>query len=129
MRYITIAILCFASLFGSAWAQPKVSPLALVGSWTATEMHPSGVSITTVVKLSQNMKFSGLATVDSKPYMNFSGTWSVDGNTLKWRYEASSNPSIFAGFTDSDEITSVGPSELTLVSALSGKKRTYTKNK
>lgn len=129
MRFIIIAILCFASLFGRAWAQAEVSPLALVGSWSLTEMHPSGASITTVVKLSQNMKFSGVATVDSKPFMNFSGTWSVEGKTLKWRYEASSNPSIPSGYTDADEIAAVSPSELNLVSALSGKKHTYTKTK
>jgi hypothetical protein len=67
--------------------------------------------------------------VDGKPLMAFSGTWSLEGRTLKWRYESSSNPAIPPGYTDSDEITSVNATELNVVSTLSRKKRVYAKVK
>ena len=58
-----------------------ISPLALVGTWTASDTKPNGV-FTTNVTLTQNMKFSGSVSRQGKSIWDYSGTWELDGSKL-----------------------------------------------
>jgi hypothetical protein len=110
-----------------ALAQQEVAPSALVGTWTVTEQHPSGVMMTSVVKLAANRQFTTSATVNGKPFMEASGHWQLSGRKLEWRYEQSSHPAIPKGYLDTDTVDSVSPKELKLTSVQSGRKHTYTR--
>jgi hypothetical protein len=68
-------------------------------------------------------------TVDDKPFWQYSGTWSVAGRTLTWRYEASTLAQAPAGTIDTDEIVSVDRSKLVLLSKLSGKQNEFLRAK
>lgn len=118
-----------ASLFIAASAvviaQTEISPAALLGKWSVSAQHPNGAAITTVVQLTQNMRFITSTTVNGKPFMEASGTWKLSGRQLEWRYEQSSHPAINKGHTDLDEVQAVSATELVLTSSLSGKTHTY----
>jgi hypothetical protein len=124
-RSFLFAFMLAPLLFTAAHAQQDVKPSSLVGQWQATAQHPSGATIKTDVQLTEDMKFTSASTVNDKPLMTASGTWSLTGRKLEWRYEQSSHPAIQSGFVDTDEVTSVNASELTLSSKLSGKTTVY----
>ena len=75
------------------------------------------------------MRFSGSATVDGKPFMAYSGTWSVSGKTLTWRYESNTGPVPVPGTTDEDEIVSVSADKLVLRSKLSNKQQEFLRQR
>ena len=124
-RSFLAAILVSPLLLSASFAQQAVKPLSLIGKWQASAKHPSGAMITTSVELTQGSKFTSTTTVDEKPFMAASGTWTLTGTRLEWRYEHSSQPSIQPGFVDVDEVVSVSGTELTLSSKQSGQTHTY----
>lgn len=99
--------------------EPK--PLAMLGTWRITAQHPSGVAITATATFTQSGRFTSLSTANDKPLMETAGTWALEGNTLVWKYERSSHPSVSPGFTDTDEVLSVSDTRLVLKSKLSGR--------
>jgi len=117
--------LILAFVLNAAVAQTQISPMALVGRWSASATNPSGVTMVTDVVFTQNMHFFASSTVDGKTFLDFGGTWSVSGNTLAWRYMTSSGSAPAPGTTDTDEIISVDASKLVLRSSLSGKQHEY----
>jgi hypothetical protein len=124
-RLFLAALLIAPLLTPWAVAQQDIKPLALLGTWQASAPHPSGAVITSTVRITQDQKFKGSTTANEKSLMESSGTWSLKGNALEWKYEYSSQPAIPVGFIDTDEVLSVSDSELRLVSKLSGKTHTY----
>ena len=125
MRRILATLLSLAASSLPATAQSDFQPISLVGTWSATSKHPSGAAVVATVVLAQNQKFTGSVTVDDKPFWQYSGTWSVVGRTLTWRYEASTLAQAPAGTVDTDEVISVDKSKLVLLSKLSGKKNEF----
>ena len=124
-RLLLTAALLLTTLVNSTYAQQQVGPSALFGKWTATEQHPSGATLTSLVQFTDDKQFTTSTTVNGKPFMKASGSWKLSGKTLEWKYEQSSHPAIQRGFVDTDEIESVGATELSLVSKQSGKKHIY----
>lgn len=123
LRALRSLILAF--IVNAAIAQTQISPMALVGRWSASATNSSGVTIVTDVVFTQNMHFFASSTVDGKTFLDLGGTWSVSGNTLAWRYVTSSGSAPAPGTTDTDEIVSVDASKLVLRSSLSGKQHEY----
>ena len=127
MRLLPTLFLQFAFAFAPASAQTDIAPIALVGKWTSSSVLPGGARAVATVVLQQSMKFSGSVTVDGKPFWDYSGTWSLAGKTLTWRYETSSRLQPGPGFVDTDDVVSVDATTLVLHSRLSGKQDTYTR--
>ena len=117
--------LILAFVLNAAVAQTQISPMALVGRWSASATNSSGVTIVTDVVFTQNMHFFASSTLDGKTFLDLGGTWSVSGNTLAWRYMTNSGSAPAPGTTDTDEIVSVDASKLVLRSSLSGKQHEY----
>ena len=109
MRGLCSLILVF--VLNCAIAQSQISPMSLVGRWSASTNHPSGATMVTHVVFTQNMHFFGSST--------------VDGNTLARHYETSSELTPAPGTTGTDEIISVDASKLVLRSSPSGKQYEY----
>ena len=123
------SLLILVCILSTAVAQNQISPMSLVGRWSASADHPGGATTVTHVVFTQNMHFFGSSTVDGKTFLDFDGTWSVSGNTLAWHYETSSGLTPAPGTTDTDEIVSVDASRLVLRSSLSGKQREYIRTR
>ena len=123
MRGLYSLILVF--VLNAAFAQTQISPMALVGRWSASTIDPSGATMVTHVVFTQNMHFFASSTVDGKTFRDFEGTWSVSGNTLAWRYKTSSGLTPVPETTDTDEIISVDAAKLVLRSSPSGKQHQY----
>ena len=105
------------------------SPLALVGTWSKTDQLPNGAPMSARVVLSQNMKFVGTVSVSGSVFWEYSGSWSLSGNVLTWKYETSSRPLPESAKVDTDEVVSAGPSKLVLLSKQSGKQHEYLRAK
>ena len=131
MRYFLLGLLLtIAAGTQSAYAPAQpVSATLLVGKWSAAEKMANGTTIVTSVTLTQNMKFSGIATVQGTEFWNFSGSWELKGNQLIWHYENSSRPLPESAKTDVDDIVSVDASKLVLVSHLSGQQHEFARAK
>jgi hypothetical protein len=128
MRAIAVSlVLAFLAL--SAPAQESISPIALVGKWTASARHPIGATIESAVVLSLNMRFSGTSTADGRQLMSTTGTWSLTGRTLKWTYETSTTSVPAPGFIDEDEVVAVTPDKLVLRSKLTGKQHEFVRGR
>jgi hypothetical protein len=123
MRGLCSLILVF--VMNAAFAQTQISPMALVGRWSASAVDPSGATMVTHVVFTQNMHFFASSTVDGRTFLDLDGTWSASGNALAWRYRTSSGLTPVPGITDTDEIVSVDASRLVLRSSLSGKQYEY----
>jgi hypothetical protein len=122
-RHLSLAVLALPSV--AVRAQGAVSPLALVGQWTTTEMHASGAMLSATVRLLQTMEFRGSASVNGKVTLQYAGTWALEGQTLRWLYTESSAPIPAIGQVDVDELVSVDQNRLVLRSTLSGKQQTF----
>jgi hypothetical protein len=131
MRYILIAtIVCIATHFQPAYAQGQaISPLSLVGKWSASESLANGAVVRTDLNLTQTLKFSGTATVQGKEVWWYSGSWEVREGQLVWHYENSSRPLPESAKTDIDNIVSVDAGKLVLASHLSGKQHVYLRKR
>jgi hypothetical protein len=103
---------------------PVVSPIALVGRWTASAPHPDG-EMRVSLSINQNLRFTGSASIEGRPLWDFGGRLELAGGQLVWRYEASSIPLPDAMKTDVDDIVSLDASELVLLSRRTGKQRTF----
>jgi hypothetical protein len=77
--------------------------------------------------LTQSMKFSGSITLEGKPFMDYSGTWELEGTKLTWHYEVSARP--LPAIADVDDIVRVDPKQLILVSRLTGLRHVFTRTK
>jgi hypothetical protein len=108
-----------------AFVQQEVLPLVVLGKWKATTQHPSGATMTSIVRLTHNMQFTSSTTVNGTPLMQASGSWKLSGQALEWRYEQSSHPAVPIGLIDTDEVESVSANEITLASQSSGRKQKY----
>lgn len=124
-RSFLASVLLISLFIPLSFAQQPTAPQSLVGEWKVSAKHSSGATITTAVQLAKDSKFTATTTVNEQPFMVASGTWSLSGSTLEWRYERSSQPGIQPGFVDVDEVLSANESELTLVSKRSGKTHVY----
>ena len=130
MRILLLGLFLSASALQWSYAQGQpISAISLVGKWSASEKMANGATMSTSLILTQNMKFSGVATVQGAEFWNYSGTWEVKGNQLIWHYEHSSRPLPESAKTDVDDIVSVDPSKLVLVSKLNGKQHEFTRSK
>ncbi|MDB5976542.1 MAG: hypothetical protein JWR07_3302 [Nevskia sp.] len=125
----TILSLCLFGLASfSAWASDAPQVAELTGKWTGSENFPNGARLETVVSLNPDMTFVGSATVNKKPFWDYSGTWKLDGNKIVWTYINSSRPLPEAAKIDVDGVVSVGKSELVLKSQSSGKEHTFERS-
>jgi hypothetical protein len=124
-RHVFFTLLLAPLFIASAHAQQDIKPRALLGKWQTSAQHPSGAMIKTSVQFTEDLKFTTASTVNDKPFMVASGTWTLTGTKLEWRYERSSQPAIQPGYVDTDEVVAVSDSELKLASKLSGKTSTY----
>ena len=130
MRILLFGLFLSASAPQLSYAQDQpVSAISLVGKWSASEKMANGVTMSNSLMLTQNMKFSGVATVQGAEFWNYSGTWELKGNQLIWHYENSSRPLPESAKIDVDDIVSVDASKLVLVSKLSGKQHEFTRSK
>lgn len=130
MRILLLGLFLSASALQLSYAQGQpVSAISLVGKWSASERMTNGATMSISLTLMQNMKFSGVATVQGAEFWNYSGTWELKGNQLVWHYENSSRPLPESAKTDIDDIVSVDASKLVLVSNLSGKQHEFTRGK
>ena len=124
-----VTALLFAQAPVATAEESAFSPLALVGTWTASDTKPNVGVFTTTMMLTQNMKFAGSITLEGKPFMDYSGTWELDGAKLTWHYEKSSRPLPEAAKTDIDDIVRVEPDQLVLVSRLTGLQHVFTRKR
>jgi hypothetical protein len=130
MRVLLLALLLGISALQLSYAQGQsISATSLVGKWSASEKMANGATMSTSLTLTQNMKFSGVATVQGTEVWNYSGTWEVNGNQLIWHYQNSSPPLPESAKTDVDDIASVDATKLVLVSHLSGKQHEFARTK
>src|SRR4051812_40247888 len=74
-RLLLTAALLLTTLVNSTYAQQQVGPSALFGKWTATEQHPSGATLTSLVQFTDDKQFTTSTTVNGKPFMKASGSW------------------------------------------------------
>ena len=127
MRFVLLATLaCLATAVQLSRAQGgDVPPRLLIGKWSGSATMPNGAVMATDLALTQDRKFSGLATVQGKEFWSYSGTWEVKGDQLIWHYENSSQPLPESAKTDIDDIVSVDSEKLVLASKLSGKQTVY----
>ena len=130
MRILLLGLFLSASALPLSYAQGQpVSAISLVGTWSASAKMANGSTMGTSLTLTQNMKFSGVATIQGAEFWNYSGTWELKGNQLIWHYENSSRPLPESAKTDVDDIVSVDASKLVLVSNLSGRQHEFTRSK
>jgi hypothetical protein len=127
LAIVTALLLAHVSVANAE--EPAFSPLALVGTWTSSDTKPNVGVFTTTMMLTQNMKFSGSMTLEGKPFMDYSGTWELDGAKLTWHYERSSRPLPEAAKMDVDDIVRVDPDQLVLVSRLTGLQHVLTRKR
>ena len=129
LRFLFACTLLLATLT-SAGAQGvgEISPLTLVGRWTASAQHPDGTLVVSNVTFTQNQKFSGNTEVRGRAVATYTGTWSISGRTLTWRYETNSGLSLAQGATDTDDIVSIDATKLVLRSQLSGRQHEYVRS-
>jgi hypothetical protein len=106
-----------------------VSPIMLVGKWTASEKLANGATLTVALTLTQNMKFSGSMTLQGSPYWDYSGTWEVKGSQVIWHYENTSRPLPESAKTDVDDIVSVDEAKLVVVSHLTRQQHVFERTK
>jgi hypothetical protein len=124
-RSLLASVLMSLLFISLSFAQQPTTPQSLIGEWMVSAKHTSGATITTSIRLTQDSKFTATTTVNEQPFMVASGTWSLSGSTLEWRYERSSQPGIQPGFVDIDEVLGANESELRLASKRSGKTHLY----
>ncbi len=128
MRRLLLAwFLGVSTLSAVGYAQEPISAISLVGKWSASAKLANGATMNTTLILAQNMKFSGVATIQGAEFWNFSGTWELKGNQLIWHYANSSRPLPESAKTDIDDVVSVDASKLVLVSHLSGKQNEFVR--
>ncbi|MDZ7654129.1 MAG: hypothetical protein U5L03_17035 [Burkholderiaceae bacterium] len=108
-------------------AQPSLSPLALVGRWSAADDHPALGPVTTRVTIAQTLRFSGEAARGGEVFWRFAGTVELEGRGLTWRYADSTLPLNDAARSDTDDVLTADAERLVLRSRLSGKERVFTR--
>lgn len=130
MRRLTAAFILLLPLLLPlpATAEPIV-PKSLAGSWTITVPVTNGPPMTTVLSLTGDMKFSGVAKIDEKVYWDYSGSWELKDRQVTWHYEKSSRPLPESAKTDMDDVVSVSAKELVLASKIDGRKNVFTRVK
>lgn len=116
IQYLILAILlAIAPTFVAANTNTQDwNASSLVGKWTRAAKRTDGSTIIVHVVLGQNMQFSGTTELNGKLYRTYSGTWSISGKYLVWRYDFSSRP--LPEKFDADEIVSIDESKLVLLS-------------
>lgn len=114
-------------LIGAALAGDGISQEKLIGKWSGSGTNSRGDVATTSFELKADATFEGAAEINHKPFMSYSGTWSLTGSQLVWTYTKSSIPLPESARVDTDEIVSVDKNHLTLLSKLSGKRRDFTR--
>lgn len=123
MRRIIVSFAVLLSFLVSSHAQAQpITPKSLAGKWTVTVPAANGPAMTTTLAVSSDMKFSGVATVDNKPYWEYSGRWELKDRQLTWFYEKSSKTLPESAKIDIDDVVSVSAKELVLASKTDGKK-------
>lgn len=108
-------------------AQPALSPLVLVGRWSAADDHPTLGTVTTRVTIVQTLRFSGEAARSDEVFWRFAGTVALEGRSLTWRYDDSTLPLNDAARTDVDDVLAADAERLVLRSRLSGKERVLSR--
>ncbi len=120
-RAICLTLLSIASAAAAAeqnWA-------LLIGRWAVSETTAVGDVGTATFELKADATFRGTGELNHEAFWAYSGTWSLEGNKLYWRYTASSIPLPEEDRTDSDEVSSVDDRTLVLISQKDGKRRTF----
>lgn len=95
----------------------------LVGRW-AMEASRNGVVLRTVFSLEANGTFAGGITANGNSFVSYAGTWELVGDRLNWLYTTSSVPLPEEAKKDTDQVLSVSPSTIEVLSLRSGEKRT-----
>ena len=131
MRLILWAVVLFIGtrIDGGYAEDASVRPLALVGTWSASERLPTGETMLAEQSMTADRKFTGSVMVDGRQIWNYSGSWDVDENRLTWHYEYSSRPLPDSMKTDIDDVVSVNQATLVLVSRLTGKRHEFKRVK
>jgi hypothetical protein len=128
MRELRFVLLTVALIAGSnCYAEDAVNPLALVGSWVATDTKPNVGEFTTNMTLTQNSKFSGTVTFQGRVIMQYSGRWDLQGSKITWHYDTMNPKLPTASMVDTDIILSVDASTLVLVSQLTGLRHEFSR--
>lgn len=126
MRYI-LALFLFVSLpfQHTLAAEEGLSAAKLVGTWSSSEQLPNGGKMSAQMVLEPSMKFSGSVAVNGSVVWEYSGSWSLSGSALTWRYEKSSRALPEAAKVDVDQVVSVDAKRLVLLSKQSGKQHEF----
>ena len=98
----------------------------LVGTWVI-EASRNGVVMRTTFSLAANGAFSGGAEANGNPFMTYAGKWELVGDRLNWLYTESSVPLPEEAKKDADQVLSVSPSKIEVLSLRSGEKRTLVR--
>jgi hypothetical protein len=102
------------SLSLHAHSRDQVSPGLLVGKWVSSGTNSRGLDVTISVEFEKDLRFQWRGVVDGEEEVQSSGTWSVSGDFLRWRYEQTSSATIPVGFIDNDQIVEINENSMTL---------------
>jgi hypothetical protein len=97
-------------------SKPETGVAHFFGKWIYYYHHKSGSTIDVSMDLTPDMHFTQSETFNNKQWVNFAGTWSLQGDVLSWRYETSSHSVIPPNLVEVDEVMSVEPDKLLLLS-------------
>ena len=121
MRYILALLAILLPLRFAVAADEGPSTPQLVGTWSGADQLPNGSKTSARMILDPSMKFSGSVAVNGSVVWEYSGSWSLTGNTLTWNYEKSSRALPEDAKVDVDQVVSVDATRLVLLSKQSGK--------
>jgi hypothetical protein len=130
---LLLAMLLGCTLASTATVSPAqdvpFSAVELVGTWSTSEPLPDGRIMALQFSLAHNRTFSGSATLEGKQFWTYSGSWQIKGTQVIWNYVNSSRLLPDGAKTDIDDIVSLEPDKLVLLSHLTGKKRELVRSR
>lgn len=118
-----------AGAIPEAAPQPAVAPadMALVGRWSASRTLSDGLTVETLTELKSDHSFNGRGTFNGQVVVEYSGTWSSDGQHIDWNYQHSTPPLQERYRQDQDTIVSVDGRRLVVRSRESGVTRSLAR--
>jgi len=107
----------------------EISKELLVGTWTLTEFAPNGAKVETIATISPDGTFTTVGTANAKPFMHYSGKWSLKDDKLTSTILKSDLAVTEAQKNQVDSVLILNDRELVLKSQSNGKRETYLRKK
>lgn len=117
MKALCALLFCFLSSCVSIPASPAVN--AITGEWRYADRIQSCHYV-----FERGGKFHGDVTYQQKLLSRFTGSWSVNGNALNYKYENDALGRIAPGTTDRDKLLEV-QRDFFVIEAADGSRRKY----